>query len=85
MECKRALLQVESKDRNHARHLILDKINKVENQRTSSNKIERNTLNTLNKKLVENNLLVLKSDKGNTTVLMHKDEYIKKTENPTLI
>lgn len=38
------------------------------------------TIKSLKKKLRDNDIVVSKADTGNTTVLMHKSDYISKTE-----
>lgn len=80
VDCERALLQVDYKERNHARHLLLEKLQKVKQQPIKYDRNELITTNNLKKKLKEHNVLILKADKGNTTVLMNKQEYIDKTE-----
>lgn len=66
-------------DKNHTRHLLLEKLNKLKNKPINNNQAEARTVRTLKKKLIYNDILTLKADKGNAVVLMHKAEYIDKT------
>lgn len=80
VECERALGLVDPRERNHARHLMLEKLNKVKKLPEKIDNSDRKTLKTLKDKLRDNKILVLKADKGNTTVLVKQDDYVKKTE-----
>lgn len=78
-ECENALLLVEPRNRNHARHLILEKLNQVKNQPVKINIGEKRSLRRLETKMKDNEIMAVKADKGNTTVLIHKADYIDKT------
>lgn len=81
IDCERALSYVDPKDRNHVRHLIGEKLNQIKHSKIKIDKSEKQTILSLKKKLKDNEILALKSDKGNTTVLMTKTDYINKTND----
>lgn len=81
VDCERALKLIDPAERNHARHLIVEKINKAKFSQTKINKAEKQSLVMLKKKLKDNEIMALKADKGNTTVLMYKQDYVNKTMN----
>ena len=82
------LIQCESiigrmKEEEHKKRIRYEISNIVENM--DMNKVKnRNKINAkvkiLKDKIKEKELIITKADKGNTTVIMRKDEYIKKTE-----
>lgn len=80
LDSERALNCVNPNERNHIRHLVSEKLMKIKQNPAKIDKAELQTIRTLKKKLIDNEVIVVKADKGNTTVLMQKDQYIEKTE-----
>lgn len=80
LDSERALNCIEMEERPHARHLILEKLIKIKNHPIRNNKVEQQTIRTIKNKLKDNDLILLKADKGQTTVVMNKKDYICKTE-----
>lgn len=79
VDCERAIAFIHPAERNHTRHLLLEKLNKVKNNPLKVNQYEAKTIKNLKKKLKDNDILTLKADKGNAVVLMYKADYIEKT------
>lgn len=59
---------------------IIERINKNCHKKKKGDELLQKQINKLKKKIKENGLIVTKADKGNTTVIMKKEEYIKKAE-----
>lgn len=59
---------------------IVEQIEKCKDKKEKEMKIENVRIKKLKNKVKENNLIITKADKGNTIVIMDKNEYIRKTE-----
>jgi hypothetical protein len=77
------------KDQSYTRQFVANNIQKLVNKQktlkeqrttihTKRNHQEWNTLKNIKQKLNDNQLVVTKADKGNTLVILHKDDYYKK-------
>ena len=59
---------------------VADKIFKKSLYNSKNEQKLKATVTKLKNKIKKNDIIVTKADKGNTMVLLRKDEYIKKTE-----
>lgn len=66
---------------NEARHKTVEIINKIHEKHTYSkeDRLEARTLKDIKKKICDNNLTITKADKGNSIVIMTKNDYVSKT------
>lgn len=85
VECEKITEKIADEEhKKQIRHEVSDIIEKAYKisqykKKKSEEQIKRN-LNKLKRKIQENQLIVTKADKGNTTVIMCKHDYIKRTE-----
>ena len=72
---------------NEARVMINNKLNRLLNMNTQTQHLERKyrndrvVISNLRKKLIDNNVILLKADKGNTAVLLHKHVYVNRVQD----
>ena len=86
VECEVIVEKIENEDtKKQMRYELKEIVEKMYNKSTNRrNKVEEQVTKDVKKlknKIKENNLLVTKADKGNTSVVMKKDWYINKTED----
>lgn len=74
-----AITMLPNEEQEQARHTC-KRIIELEVKNKKTQKAEHKTVKELKQKLQANNILITKADKGNTTVLIDKHEYITKTE-----
>ncbi|XP_036317488.1 uncharacterized protein LOC118732462, partial [Rhagoletis pomonella] len=71
-----------TEEQEHARHICRHIIEKdINAKKNRKQKNENQTIKGLKEKLRANNVITTKADKGNTTVLIDKKDYIEKTES----
>lgn len=84
-EIESVLKQIPYADREHARHLITDKLKEIQIKEKLNDKLENEIsiqnkiIKSIKQKVKNNKLIITKSDKGNTTVILNKQIYIDKT------
>ncbi|XP_067630502.1 uncharacterized protein [Eurosta solidaginis] len=77
-----AISLIPQEEQEHARHMCREIIKKeVKAQEGQKSNTEEKTIKNLRHKLRKNNIVTTKADKGNTTVLIEKEQYISKTED----
>jgi hypothetical protein len=92
MEADTAINLLNPHEQPHMRHMVAQKLQKIilkEQTQTNNktdhkaklSKTEKNTTINIKQKIVENNLITTKADKGNTLVIMNKDDYLQKVQN----
>jgi hypothetical protein len=91
IEADTAIFQLPAKDQGYMRQLIANNIKKITNKHNSLKErrhtnhtkrehLEWNTIKNLKQKINQNQLIVTKADKGNTLVILHRDDYNNKIE-----
>ncbi|XP_036347364.1 uncharacterized protein LOC118756725, partial [Rhagoletis pomonella] len=76
-----AISMLPKEEQEHTRHRCKQLIEKeIKAKGNKNHSKESNIIKGLKQKLKNNNVITTKADKGNTTVLMNRDEYIQKTE-----
>jgi hypothetical protein len=83
MEVDIGIKQLPIKEQNYMRQIVANNIQKLENKqysrkeknRTERAKLEWWTMKTIQQKIQHNQLIVTKADKGNTLIIVHRDEY----------
>ncbi|XP_067638572.1 uncharacterized protein [Eurosta solidaginis] len=77
-----AISLIPQEEQEHARHMCREIIKKeMKAQEGQKSNTEEKTIKNLRHKLRKNNIVTTKADKGNTTVLIEKEQYISKTED----
>lgn len=77
-----ATVQLDANDQNTYRFLASKKITQLlqSNRHNILHKWQSYIMKQIVTKLKQNNLIITKADKGNTIVIIHRDEYIHKVE-----
>lgn len=85
-DCEMIVQRVPYEEREHARHMMTEVIrdiqlneHKQEYIHSKHTKKQKHTIRNIKKKVANDNLIIVKADKGNTTVIMEADIYINKT------
>lgn len=81
-ECETCVLNLPVEEREHAKHLITESIRECQAKEINKGRLDsRNSqvLSKLKNKIKDEHLIVTKADKGNSTVIMSKKDYVDKT------
>lgn len=85
-DCESIVQRIPYEDREHARHMITEVIKDIQIQEgqhdhthIKHNRNQKHTIHTIKEKVANDKLIIVKADKGNTTVIMEANMYIQKT------
>jgi hypothetical protein len=92
IEADTATIQLHDRDETYMRQLVANNIKKLvrkqktlkERPQTAQLKLEyqeRNLVKNIRQKIIQNHLLVTEANKGNTRVILYKEDYVKKYKN----
>jgi len=86
-EAKTAITKIQSADQDYVRCLVARNIEQLYRQYNSNKNhymqktyAEMHTINSIKAKLSDNNVMILRAEKGNTIVVCHTNDHYSKTE-----